>query len=297
MKRGLFLALLALGLVVTTATACPKDGDGKEVKKDGGSTLVKATAGSPCSGAKTVALKSDGPCGKDCPKDCCKRNAKTASVKKGKGCCSKKGKTVLAKDGGCPIAAKVKAVLASMPSMKYRVGDDVTGCSESAAGMAKKSGKPMEFMVGDEAFKSEGEAIVRLTALLEEEATSLQSIQYSAGGKCGRCPMTAKSIAKSTGTTVAYRVGGVDFESKENAEKVVKLVADAAKNVQMTYKVDGKSYNCSMTAGSKCKESGKTMTYVVGDNETGCQTSAKLMQAEAKVRKIVETATAASFSL
>ena len=127
MKRGLFLALLALGLVVTTATACPKDGDGNEVKKDGGSTLVKATAGSPCSGAKTVALKSDGPCGKDCPKDCCKRNAKTASVKKGKGCCNKKGKTVSAKDGGCPIAAKVKAVLASMPSMKYRVGEDVTG--------------------------------------------------------------------------------------------------------------------------------------------------------------------------
>ena len=48
-----------------------------------------------------------------------------------------------------------------------------------------------------------------------------------------------------------------------------------------------------LTAGAK----GKKMTYVVGDQETGCAASAKLMQAEAKVRKIIETASAASFSL
>ena len=320
MKRTIFCGVVALAMAFTVsiATACP--GDAKADAKSGGASLVKSSAKAPCSGGKTVA--TDGrsenaktpcsgkkattvsapasPCGKDCDKPCCAKGAKTVAAKAGKkGCCGKcdkKAKTVADK-GGCPVSAKSKAVLASMPAIEYRVGDDVTGCSKSAAAMAEKSGKPLEYVIGKENFKNGGEAIVRLTTLLEETATDMQSVQYVAGGKCGRCPMTAKSVAKSTGTKVAYRVGGVDFDKKEDAQKVAKLVADAVKSVAMTYKVDGKTFHCNKTAGAKCKKSGKKMTYVVGDQETGCATSAKLMQARAKVRKIIETASAASFSL
>lgn len=335
MKRTIFSGVVALAMAFTVsiATACP--GDAKTNAKSDGASLVKSTVKAPCSGAKTVAtVATDGrsttaktpcrgkkattvsapaspcgkkkattvsalasPCGKNCDKDCCAKGAKTVAGKKGCcGNCDKKGKTVAYK-GGCHVAAKSKAVLASMPAIEYRVGDEVTGCSKSAAAMAEKSGKPLEYVIGKENFKSEGEAKVRLTSLLEEAATDMQSVQYVAGGKCGRCPMTAKSIAKSTGTKVAYRVGGVDFEKKEDAEKVVKLVADAAKSVAMTYKVDGKTLHCNKTAGAKHKKSGKKITYVIGDQETGCAASAKLMQAQAKVRKIIETASAASFSL
>ena len=155
----------------------------------------------------------------------------------------------------------------------------------------------MKFVVGDDVIANEGEALVKLTALLEEKVAAMQTVGYVAGGKCGACPMTAKSVAKESGTKVTYRVGGVDFDCKETAAKVAKLVSDAVATVAMEYKVDGKSYGCSQTAGAKSKEAGATMTYVVGDKETGCKTSAARNLAEAKIRKIVETAAAASFSL
>ncbi len=276
---------------------CAKGTKTVSAKTPSGGTKAKS-GNSPCHGksGKTVSAKTS-PCGKDCDKPCCAKGAKTVAAKAGKkGCCPKKGKTVADK-GGCPIEAKTKAVLASMPAIEYRVGSEVIGCSKSAAAMAEKSGKPLEYVIGKENFNSEGEAKIRLASLLEEAATDMQSMQYVAGGKCGRCPMTAKGIAKSTGTKVAYRVGGVDFEKKEDAERVAKLVADALKSVAMTYKVDGKTFHCDKMAGAKCKKSGKKMTYVIGDQETGCATSAKLMQAQAKVRKIIETASSASFSL
>ena len=295
MKRTMIAGVLALAFVASATMACPKHA---KDSTDGTASLVKIKA--PCSGSKTIAVDGRSetakapcsgkkattvaeivsPCGKNCDKPCCGKTAKTVADK-----------------GGCPVAAKSKSVLASMPAIQYRVGTDVTGCSMSAAAMAEKSGKPLEYVIGDESFKKEGEAIVRLTALLEKAATDMLAVQYVAGGKCGRCPMTAKSVAKSTGTKVAYRVGGVDFDKKEDAQKVAKLVADAAKSAVMTYKVDGKTFHCDKTAGAKCKKSGKSMTYVIGDQETGCAVSAKLMQVEAKVRKIVETAAAASFSL
>ncbi|MCH7592170.1 MAG: hypothetical protein IH989_05265 [Planctomycetes bacterium] len=315
MKRTIFCGVVALAMAyaASAATACPKHAKAKSEA----ASLVSIKAKAPCSGAKTVA--TDGrsenakapcsskkattvsdlasPCGKNCDKPCCAKGAKTVAGKKGCcGNCDKKGKTVAYK-GGCPVAAKSKVVLASLPAIEYRVGDEVTGCSKSAAAMAEESGKPLEYVIGKENFKNEGEAIVRLTALLEESAADMQSVQYVAGGKCGRCPMTAKGIAKSTGTKVAYRVGGVDFDKKEDAVKVAKLVADAVKSVAMTYKVDGKTFHCNKTAGAKCKKSGKKMTYVVGDQETGCAMSAKLMQAQAKVRKMRRFRCTASFSL
>ena len=62
----------------------------------------------------------------------------------------------------------------------------------------------------------------------------------------------------------------------------------------MSYKVDGKTYGCDKMAGQKCKKTGKKMTYVVGDEETCCEKTARLMVTEAKIRKIVETAVVAA---
>jgi len=239
------------------------------------------TNGKPCSfkGAKTVTASSK-PCGVNCSQDCCKKGAKLTA----------------AKDEGCPVARKVNAVLASLPAMKYRVGEEVTSCFMGASASAEKTGKPIHFIVGDDTFTNKGEAIVKLTSLLEREVETLQALQFVAGGKCGRCPMTAKSIAKKTNSTVVYRVGGVDFNKKEDAQRVIQLVRDTVADVGMTYKADGKTFGCSKLA-RELKNSDKALTYVVGDEETPCHTTAKLMETEAKIRKIVETAAAASFSL
>lgn len=307
---------MAFATVVSTAVACPEHE--KAGKKDEAAAKLVQNTVAPC-GAKTATTAAatvyDGrseadatatakstPCGKKAAalaaqkdKPCCGKCGKKDAKLAAKGGCSKPcGKSA---DGGCPIAKKVEAVLAAMPSMKYRVGDEVTVCSKSAQAMAKKSGKPLEFVVGDDVLSDEGEALVKLTALLESEAEMLRSLQFVAGGKCSRCPMTAKDTARKTGTTVAYRVGGVDFSKKEDAEKAMARINDVIADVKMEYKVDGKTFGCSKMAGSKCKNSGKKMTYLVGSEETPCQVTAKRMLAEAKLRKIVEAAVSTSFSL
>lgn len=275
------------------------------------SALKKATAmitGPP--EAKTVADRK--PCGSGCGDGCpcsalakaggkapCGGEAKT--VAENKGGCDKPchGKASLTKDGheGCPIGAKVKAVLASLPSMQYRVGDETVGCSETAAKLAESSGKPMQFVVGEETFSDQGAAMAKLASVLDDEMKSMQSVQFVAGGKCHKCPMTAKSVAQEKGGKVMYRVAGVDFENKEDAEKALELAAQAAEKVAMAYKVGDQTYHCDKTAGEKSKEAGAKLTYVVGDEEMCCETAAKARLAEAKIRTMVETVVASSLSM
>lgn len=218
----------------------------------------------------------------------------SASKASAKGGCSKKcgmtGKTVAAKEGGCPIGAKVDAVLASMPEMKYTVGDRSMCCPKAAKYAAEKEHKEMTYTIGEENFKTEGEAMEKLASLMEEEIKSMQTVSYAVGGDCSRCPMTAKSMAKKSGKKMMYRVAGVDFESREMADAAAKAAAEAAEKVSMAYKVGDKEFKCATMAGSKCKESGSKMTYVVGDEETCCKTQAKVLHAKAKVRAMVQAA-------
>lgn len=269
---GCMLAL-AFGLVVSISSACPGDGD---------------------SAKKTELTSQKGGCSKDCDKPCCAKKAQLTAKKKG--CCGKKAALTKSDDGGCPIGKKINAMLTSMPSMKYRVGDEVTGCSKSAEAMATKGGT-LQYVVGDENFASKGEAMVKLTALIEAEVVKMQTVQFVAGGKCHACPMTAKNIAKANKAKIAYRVGGVDFESKDTASAVLVSIKKATSDMSLAYKVDGKTYKCSKTAGAKCKASKAKLTYLIGDEETGCETTAKLKNAERKYRKIVETAVTKSFTL
>ena len=250
---------------------------------------VEDKARMPCQGegAETDAAKSKG-CSKPCGKDCAKACGKACGKDCGEAC---------GKDCGCPLAKKVNAVLVSMPAMTYRVGEEVTGCSMGAEKMAKETGRPVGYLVGDDGFADKGKAVARLTTLLEEEAETLQSIQYVVNGKAHSCKMTAKQVAKKTKAGVIYRVGGVDFETPEDAEKALEGVKTAASGVKLAYKVDGRSYCCSKGAATAVKETGKKMTYTVGDTETPCEKTAKLTLARARVRAIVEAAVQAAPSL
>lgn len=325
-KISASLWTLVFGLGVSAAFACPKEDAKVENKGDCGKSALKVAdpvkdgrsetadnvkKDTPCSkSATTVAEKK--PCGSGCGEGCpckkasltgdkapCAHSATAATDKKG-GCdkpCHGKSYATADGDSGCPIGAKVKAVLASLPSVKYRVGEEIVGCSESAAAMAEKTGKPIAFVVGDETFKEQPEAMAKLASLLEEEVNAMQSILFVAGGKWYKCPMTAKSVAADNGGKVLYRVAGVDFETQEAAEKALEKVREAAAKVALSYKVGDKTYGCDKEAGEKSKESGAKLTYVVGEEETGCQTMAKVKLAEAKIRTIVETAVTTSMSL
>ncbi len=276
-------AILAAGLLVGSAWACPKSGNCD--KK--GATVVKsdAKAGAKkggCGKNVTTVSGSKSPCGK--------KGAQLVGDSAKTKPCPLTGKPIEEKD--CPIAKKVEAVLASLPSMKYRVGDETTCCSHAAAAMAKTAGKPIQYVVGENTFDKEGDAMVKLTSLLESEVELLKTVQFATGGKCYQCPMTAKDMAKKSNDKVVYRVGGVDFNDKATAEKAVKLASEKLSDVSMKYKVGEKSFCCDKMAGAEVKQSGKKMLFVVGGEETECQTAAKVNLARAQIRKIVETAAA-----
>jgi hypothetical protein len=290
-------------------TESRKKGDSKPCGGKKAALTADTPAKKPCAGHKATKVADKAtvpPCqakgaataahtSKGCGKGCCKKAGKLAAHKGEKGSviiCPLTGKPIAEKD--CPLCRKVEAILASMPSMSYRVDGEVTRCSKSAASLAEKAHKPVEYVVGEEVMTDKGQATAKLVSLLDEEEKSLQSMQFVAGGKCHRCPMTAKSVAKKSKTSVAYRVGGVDFDKKEDAEKALEAVHAAAAAVRVSYKVDGKTYCCDKMAGASAKKTGKKMLYVVGDEETGCEKTAKLKLAEAKIRKIVETAVVAA---
>lgn len=181
-------------------------------------------------------------------------------------------------------------VLAGLPHIEFRIGEKTTSCGESAKHMAASSKESIIYVVAEKTFESKGEAITQLTSLLEKEVETLKSMQYVAAGGCGSCPHSAKSAAKKVGGKVTYRVAGVDFADKATAQAVLASFPGIVESVKMEYKVDGKKYGCSKTAGAKCKKAGKEMTYVIGTQETNCQTTAKMMLMETLVRKLVETA-------
>lgn len=221
------------------------------------------------------------------------------------GCAGKKAEVASSGPGGCgkPCHASaggaatenatVKAVLASLPSVKYRVGDQTVCCANGASAMAKTENKPIQYVVGDEVAATEAEAALKLAALFEKEIENMTALQFSVGGESTRCPVTAKSMAEKAKATIAYKVGGVEFADKEKAETAVKLVADAAATVKMSYKVDGKSFCCDKMAGTAAKDSGKPIVFVVGEEEAPDEATAKLLYAQAKIRAIVEAAASA----
>jgi bacterioferritin-associated ferredoxin len=176
--------------------------------------------------------------------------------------------------------------------MSYRVGEKSVGCSQAAKALAQEAGVPVRFAVADRVFDEQSDAVTALTSLLEERLSEMKTVQYVAGGKCGKCPVTAKKLAKESNTELAYRVAGFDTFDKVKADEAANAVDEAMAGVLLSYKVGDAKFCCDKMAGTKVKETGKSMTFVVGDEETSCATTAKLMLAQAKARSAVEAAAA-----
>ena len=279
MKKWIAPAMFSFAMVCSAAMACPPEttGDGQS----GEVVLVKSTDGEKggCAGKKAQTT-ADG------EKAGCGKTAQLASDPEKKGCGSVAGIKL-----GC--CSKSNPAIAGMPAMSYKVGEETIKDAEAAEKLAKESSKPMVYVVGEQTFTEMGEATAKLTSALEEYAGSIQTIQFSAGGECTRCPMTAKALADKSGGKVMYRVAGIDFDTKEKAEKAVQLASDAVKKVEMQVLVEGAPAHCAKDAETAAT-SGKKVTYKVGDQESCCKIMAGKMLAEAKIRAIVEAAAKAN---
>jgi len=317
MKRNVIglVAILGVGAVVTGAWAtcpekCGKSGkvEAATVSDDGRSDTTKTM---PCSGKADKApcgshaqtVSTEAPCGTHgkatTVADKAPCGGKTATLASDKAPCGKsKGApcgshaALTSSKGEGDVSERVHTVLASMPGMTFKIGSETTSCCQSAAALAKKLDKPIEYVVGEETFKTEGEATAYLSSLLEKQVEEMASVQFAAGKKCYGCPKTAAAEAEKAGTKVTYRVGGVDFEDKEHAHQAAMLAKEKLGEVKMSYKVGKDTFCCDKMAGAKAKQTGEKMLYVVGEEETDCETDAKMLMAKAKLAALIAAATA-----
>ncbi|MEL7500440.1 MAG: hypothetical protein AAFN77_22795 [Planctomycetota bacterium] len=173
--------------------------------------------------------------------------------------------------GACPIAKAMDA----LPKMTYTVGEHSACCPDSAAVLAKKHKLPVTYVVGKKKFDKKDTAFVSLVEQTESYVNKFIE-------PC-KCEVSGK-------TTIAGKTCDCPVEAGKTAE----LVKTAAKKVQMTYVVGEKTCNCPHEAASLAKTSGKAKVFVVGDQKTSCEHTARLTLAKAKYKAAVEALAAAS---
>ncbi len=172
---------------------------------------------------------------------------------------------------GCPVTA----AMAKLPKMTYRVGTENVCCSESATKMAEEKKAALHFVVGEKVFEDKTKAY---TSLVEQTETMVNEF------------VTPATCSKSCTHTVAGKSCKCEVEAGKNAE----LVKTAIKDIKMTYAVGEKSCNCPNEAGTLAKTSGKEMTYVIGEEKTCCNMTARLTLAKAKYKAAVQALVAAN---
>ncbi len=166
---------------------------------------------------------------------------------------------------GCPVSA----AMAKLPKMTYKVGDEATCCSESAAALAKEHSKPIHFVVADKTFEDKQKAY---TALVETTEKFVNAF------------VTPAKCEKSGKTSIAGKSCGCPVEAGKHAELVKKAVGE----VKMTYVVGEEKCNCPTQAKAMAKDSDAKTTYVVAGKETCCNLEARLNLAKAKYAAAVK---------
>lgn len=176
--------------------------------------------------------------------------------------------------GGCCHGCPVTAAMAKLPKMTYRVGTENTCCAESAAKLAETNSAPIHYVVGENVFEDKTEAY---TSLVEQTETMVSAF------------VTPTTCSESGCHTVAGKTCKCATQAGKNAE----LVKTAIKDIKMSYVVGEKTCNCPHEAGSLAKDSGEKMEYMVGEEKTCCNMTARLALAKAKYKAAVEALAAA----
>jgi hypothetical protein len=165
---------------------------------------------------------------------------------------------------GCPIAAAMER----LPKLTYAVGEKKTCCSKEAAKLAKESGGHVHFCVAGKEFDSKSDAQLALIKATEKFVAAF--------AKPHSCPKSGK-------LTLAGEVQSCPKSAARTAERMQQAMG----KVKLTYLVGDKECGCPVTAGKLAKESGQEKLFVVGDEKTACEKTARLNLARAKYRAAV----------
>lgn len=197
-------------------------------------------------GVKTVAAGESG-----CTKD-------GAAVKTAGGaCCASKatagGCTEKSKDGVAKCCDKSKDATAAlchdmkatgMPAMKFKVGEEIIGCTGEATAKAEKEDLPIRYVVADKVYDSRPEAMQAYQAELDKFLAAATTVRYAVGDECVACPEKAKALAAEKHETMKFRVAAFTFADQTKAETAAQAAAQAADGVKLQKVVDGKLVAC-----------------------------------------------------
>lgn len=161
----------------------------------------------------------------------------------------------------CPISQGMM----NLPAIHYMVGKDRACCAASAATMAKAKSLPIVYKVGEASFDSEESAFVNLVETTEKFVHDFAT------------PCTCEVSGK---TTIAGATCDCPVQAGEKAE----LVKAAMARVAVSYRVGKESCDCPVSAKEMAAKSGETITYVVADEEIGCEFQARLKTAQARYK-------------
>lgn len=179
--------------------------------------------------------------------------------------CSECPTTAQKECSACPITAAMK----KLPTMTYAVGQETTCCEKSASKLAKDHNAAIVYLVGKDQFTDASEAKIALVAATEKFVDGFAQ----------------PHVCSVSGTTT---IAGQKTECSKTAAKLTGLMANAMKNVRLTYAVGDKTCDCPHAATSLAKTSGKPKLFVVGEEKTECEVTARLNLARAKYRAMVE---------
>ena len=187
------------------------------------------------------------------------------------GCCGKQctsescSATQCNSSKGCPVAAAMER----LPKLTYAVGEKKTCCPKQAAKLAKKSSGHIHFCVAEKEFDSKSDAQMALIEATEKFVTAFT--------KPHSCP-------KSGQLTLAGQVQSCEKAAAHTAE----LMQQAMAKVKVTYLVGEKECSCPVEARRLAKESGKEKLFVVGEEKTHCEKTARLSLARAKYKAAIK---------
>ncbi len=246
--------------VLTSTEATEKACDGKDCKPNGECCEARKAA--------NVLTSTGADEKKECAGGtCCQSKSanvltstEVADDKKGEGQCAE-----------CPVSA----ALAKLPKMTYAVGTEKTCCSDQAKALAEQHKAPIQYVVADKSYDCPTAA---MTALVEETETFVTA--FTSPKKC----------EASGNTTIAGHAVACPVE----AEKQTVLVSTAIENIKMEYEVAGVKANCSSCAATQAKEKSAPIEYVVGEQKTTCELTARLNLAHAKYKAAVQSLVAAA---
>ena len=171
----------------------------------------------------------------------------------------------------CPIATAMK----KLPQMTYKIGEESTCCSESAAKLAKQHSLPIHYVVGKSTFEKKDEAY---TSLVSETETFVKD--FITPCKC-----------ETSGST---KIAGESCQCSVMAGEKAELVKSAVEKVNMSYLVGEKTCSCPHEADALAKSSEAEKQFVVGEEKTCCEKTARLNLARAKYKAAVEALAAKS---